>query len=56
MATAAKTTAATPSSSAPSPSGMFCARRREPVPAEVYRPLAVVPPDRTLADLLLSMR
>ncbi|MEV5769066.1 hemolysin family protein [Micromonospora sp. NPDC052213] len=30
--------------------------RRAPVPAEVYRPLAVVPPDRTLADLLLSMR
>jgi CBS domain containing-hemolysin-like protein len=32
------------------------ASRRAPVPAEVYRPLAVVPPDRTLADLLLSMR
>ncbi|QDY05812.1 HlyC/CorC family transporter [Micromonospora sp. HM134] len=30
--------------------------RRAPVPAEVYRPLAVVPPDRTLADLLLAMR
>ena len=25
-------------------------------PAEVIRPLAVVPPDRTLADLLLAMR
>ncbi|MEH1098702.1 hemolysin family protein [Micromonospora sp. CPCC 205561] len=32
------------------------AARRAPVPAAVYRPLAVVPPDRTLADLLLSMR
>ncbi|MFI7606951.1 hemolysin family protein [Micromonospora sp. NPDC049366] len=30
--------------------------RRAPVPADVYRPLAVVPPERTLADLLLSMR
>ncbi|MFF5172446.1 hemolysin family protein [Micromonospora sp. NPDC000089] len=30
--------------------------RRAPVPAEIYRPLAVVPPDRTLADLLLAMR
>ncbi|MEH0845962.1 hemolysin family protein [Micromonospora sp. CPCC 205711] len=30
--------------------------RRAPVPADVYRPLAVVPPDRTLADLLLAMR
>ncbi|MEV4654646.1 hemolysin family protein [Micromonospora sp. NPDC049301] len=30
--------------------------RRAPVPAEVYRPLAVVPPERTLADLLLAMR
>ncbi|WP_435206110.1 hemolysin family protein [Micromonospora sp. bgisy143] len=30
--------------------------RRAPVPAAVYRPLAVVPPDRTLADLLLAMR
>ncbi|MDG4807008.1 hemolysin family protein [Micromonospora sp. WMMD1120] len=30
--------------------------RRSPVPARVYRPLAVVPPERTLADLLLAMR
>ncbi|MDR7280118.1 hemolysin family protein [Catenuloplanes atrovinosus] len=30
--------------------------RRRAVPAEVIRPLAVVPPDRTLADLLLGMR
>ncbi|MEU8332540.1 hemolysin family protein [Micromonospora sp. NPDC048839] len=30
--------------------------RRSPVPAQVYRPLAVVPPERTLADLLLAMR
>ena len=32
------------------------ASRRAPIPAEVVRPLAVVPPDRTLADLLLAMR
>jgi CBS domain containing-hemolysin-like protein len=32
------------------------ASRRAPVPAEVLRPLAVVAPDRTLADLLLAMR
>jgi CBS domain containing-hemolysin-like protein len=31
-------------------------RRREPIPPDVVRPLAVVPPDRTLADLLLAMR
>jgi CBS domain containing-hemolysin-like protein len=30
--------------------------RRAPVPPEVVRPLAVVPPERTLADLLLAMR
>ncbi|MFY1597403.1 hemolysin family protein [Micromonospora sp. WMMD737] len=36
--------------------GYAGASRRAPVPADVYRPLAVVPPDRTLADLLLSMR
>ncbi|WP_406039334.1 hemolysin family protein [Micromonospora sp. NBC_00898] len=36
--------------------GYAGASRRAPVAAEVYRPLAVVPPDRTLADLLLSMR
>ncbi|WP_033343427.1 hemolysin family protein [Catenuloplanes japonicus] len=32
------------------------AARRLPVPPEVVRPLAVVPPDRTLADLLIGMR
>jgi len=32
------------------------ARRPLPIPAEIIRPLAVVPPDRTLADLLLTMR
>jgi len=32
------------------------AARRAPVPADLLRPLAVVPPDRTLADLLLAMR
>ena len=32
------------------------AARLEPIPREVIRPLAVVPPDRTLADLLLAMR
>ena len=31
-------------------------QRRLPIPPEVIRPLAVVPPDRTLADLLLTMR
>ncbi|MEV1333653.1 hemolysin family protein [Micromonospora costi] len=30
--------------------------RRAPVPAGLCRPLAVVPPERTLADLLLAMR
>jgi CBS domain containing-hemolysin-like protein len=30
--------------------------RRTPIPAELIRPLAVVPPERTLADLLLTMR
>ncbi|HEU4422820.1 MAG TPA: hemolysin family protein [Pilimelia sp.] len=30
--------------------------RVAPIPPEVIRPLAVVPPDRTLADLLLAMR
>ncbi|MGK5737625.1 hemolysin family protein [Micromonospora sp. URMC 103] len=30
--------------------------RRAPVPPAVYRTLAVVPPERTLADLLLAMR
>jgi CBS domain containing-hemolysin-like protein len=31
-------------------------QRRQPIPAGIIRPLAVVPPDRTLADLLLTMR
>jgi CBS domain containing-hemolysin-like protein len=31
-------------------------QRHLPIPAEIIRPLAVVPPDRTLADLLLAMR
>jgi magnesium and cobalt exporter, CNNM family len=30
--------------------------RRAPIPADVIRPLASVPPDRTLAELLLGMR
>ena len=32
------------------------ANRRAPVPPELLRPLAVVPPERSLADLLLTMR
>jgi CBS domain containing-hemolysin-like protein len=36
--------------------GYDAQQRRLPIPAEVIRPLAVVSPDRTLADLLLSMR
>jgi CBS domain containing-hemolysin-like protein len=32
------------------------ASRRAPIPPDVVRRLAVVPPDRTLADLLISMR
>ena len=36
--------------------GYAAAQRRLPIPAELIRPLAVVPPDRTLADLLLTMR
>jgi CBS domain containing-hemolysin-like protein len=32
------------------------ASRRAPIPADVVRRLAVVPPDRTLADLLIAMR
>jgi CBS domain containing-hemolysin-like protein len=32
------------------------AHRQSPIPPEVIRPLAVVPPDRTLAELLLTMR
>ena len=31
-------------------------QRRLPIPPAVIRPLAVVPPERTLADLLLTMR
>lgn len=31
-------------------------QRRAPIPARVVRPLAVVPPDRNLAELLLAMR
>jgi CBS domain containing-hemolysin-like protein len=31
-------------------------QRRAPIPASLIRPLAVVPPDRTLAELLLAMR
>jgi CBS domain containing-hemolysin-like protein len=36
--------------------GYAAAARRTPIPAELIRPLAVVPPERTLADLLLTMR
>jgi CBS domain containing-hemolysin-like protein len=36
--------------------GYSGAQRRAPIPADVVRPLAVVPPDRTLAELLLTMR
>ena len=36
--------------------GYDSAQRRLPIPASIIRPLAVVPPDRTLADLLLTMR
>jgi CBS domain containing-hemolysin-like protein len=36
--------------------GYDSAQRRLPIPAEIIRPLAIVPPDRTLADLLLTMR
>jgi CBS domain containing-hemolysin-like protein len=32
------------------------ARRLAPIPPELLRPLVVVPPDRTLAELLLAMR
>jgi CBS domain containing-hemolysin-like protein len=31
-------------------------QRLQPIPQEIIRPLAVVPPERTLADLLLTMR
>ncbi|GAA4939828.1 hemolysin family protein [Actinoplanes utahensis] len=36
--------------------GYAGAQRRLPIPPEVIRPLGVVPPDRSLADLLLTMR
>ena len=36
--------------------GMVGPQRRMPIPPGLVRPLAVVPPDRTLADLLLAMR
>jgi CBS domain containing-hemolysin-like protein len=36
--------------------GYAAERRTRPIPPEIIRPLAVVPPDRTLADLLLTMR
>ncbi|GIF08094.1 hemolysin family protein [Actinoplanes siamensis] len=36
--------------------GYSGAQRRLPIPAEVIRPLAVVSPERSLADLLLTMR
>ena len=36
--------------------GMSGAARRAPIPPDVIRPLAVVPPDRSLAELLLAMR
>ncbi|MEV6966761.1 hemolysin family protein [Hamadaea sp. NPDC051192] len=36
--------------------GMSGAARRAPIPPDVIRPLAVVPPERSLAELLLAMR
>jgi CBS domain containing-hemolysin-like protein len=36
--------------------GYAAGQRRLPIPADIIRPLAVVPPERTLADLLLAMR
>jgi CBS domain containing-hemolysin-like protein len=36
--------------------GIVGPQRRAPIPAEIIRPLAVVSPDRTLAELLLAMR
>ena len=36
--------------------GMSGEARRAPIPPDVIRPLAVVPPDRSLAELLLAMR
>ncbi|NUR74641.1 MAG: HlyC/CorC family transporter [Hamadaea sp.] len=36
--------------------GMSGAARRAPIPSDVIRPLAIVPPERSLAELLLAMR
>ncbi len=36
--------------------GIVGPQRRAPIQLDLIRPLAVVPPDRTLADLLLAMR
>jgi CBS domain containing-hemolysin-like protein len=36
--------------------GIVGPQRRAPIPPELIRPLGIVPPDRTLADLLLAMR
>src|SRR6185312_5902716 len=36
--------------------GLTAEERRRPVPAALIRPLGVVTPERTLADLLLAMR
>ena len=36
--------------------GSSSAQRSLPIPADLIRPLAVMPPDRSLADLLLAMR
>ncbi|GAA1802010.1 HlyC/CorC family transporter [Planosporangium flavigriseum] len=36
--------------------GIVGPQRRAPIPPEIIRPLAVVPPNRTLAELLLAMR
>jgi CBS domain containing-hemolysin-like protein len=36
--------------------GYAAAQRSRPIPPEIIRPLAVVPPDRSLAELLLTMR
>ncbi|MDY7086171.1 MAG: hemolysin family protein [Actinomycetota bacterium] len=36
--------------------GYAAERRSRPIPPEIIRPLAVVSPERTLADLLLTMR
>jgi CBS domain containing-hemolysin-like protein len=36
--------------------GFVGPQRREPIPTELIRPLPIVPPERTLAELLLRMR